>query len=318
MITDYIKRSGPGAAFFSLFILIVFRVVYLVVGHTEISWALALPTLVPVLGTGILLSVFCDRFDLLPERTHWTLVTYVWLMAMCPQTYVEWEAVLSSVLITAALYRLIVASLDPHARSNPFLSAFYITCAGLLFRPAFLFYIPLIIGFLLMTETSVKNLFAFVGGIVVPLLLLIAGLWFLGYSPYEFGLQRIQELGYPKPVAFWKSYSVLQLVPILVLIVLVLLALFARLLRRESTTTIYVWRFYNSMFLFFVFAAAVFLLYPNHANGVIALFMIPTSFLITSLFSEKRFFGSRVWLSLFILSSLVYFVARLDVLPLTF
>ena len=106
IFTDYIKRSAWGALLLSLFILLAFRVIFLFVNQPENNTVVLLLTVIPVLATGIILTLFCDTYGLLPDRTRWILVTYAWLVAVSPCSYDKWQAVVAGVFVTGALYRL--------------------------------------------------------------------------------------------------------------------------------------------------------------------------------------------------------------------
>ena len=306
-IVEYIRYSIWGAIFISLFILVVFRIINHFVGQVEVTWIKALLSAIPVLGTGIILWVFSDRYNLFSERTGWVVVMYVWLMAMFPQTYAEWEAAISALFIAAALLKMAASINEPASRSHFFLGGFFITCAGLLFRPAFFLNIPLVFGFLFMAEVSVKNILAYLGGVVAPLLLLFSGLWFVGVDTGGYVNKAFAELTSWNPSFGFKTSSYLQLIALLVMGALLLFSLIIRLIRRESTTTLCISRFYIVMFCLLVFSGALLIFYPHYVNGFLAHFMIPVTFFITSMFTEKRLFGARIWVALFVLSSFVYY-----------
>ncbi|MFY9115974.1 MAG: hypothetical protein WBK97_02955 [Bacteroidales bacterium] len=315
IFTDYIKRSAWGALLLSLFILLAFRVIFLFVNQPENNTVVLLLTVIPVLATGIILTLFCDTYGLLPDRTRWILVTYAWLVAVSPCSYDKWQAVVAGVFVTGALYRLAAGSHEQLGRSHSFIGAFYITCAGLLFRPAFLLYMPLIIGLILMSEVTLKNFLAFLGGIVVPFILLAAGFWFAGYDIGLYMERTLKELTLRNVTFGLQTFSLTQWVSLMVFVLLLLLSVIVRGIRRDSSGSLNKTRFYHAMFWFLLFTAAGLFIWPGHAQGFTVLFLIPASYFITSLFSETRLFGRKVWLALFILASVVYFVTNLGVLP---
>lgn len=314
---EYIKRSAWGAVLLSLFVLLALRVTFLLVGQsqTHVDVVVVLLTVFPVLATGIILTLFCDTYDLLPDRTRWIVVTYAWLTALSPQSYMAWQGAVAGVFVTAALYRLAIGSQEQLGRSHAFMGAFYIACATLLFRPALLLYIPLIIGLLNLSEVTFKNFLAFLGGIVTPFILLFAGFWFLGYDFWSYAQEMAQDLSIQKLSFGMAGIPLTRLIPAVVFILLLLVAVAVKCMRRESSGSLNKSRFYYSMFWFLVFSALGLILWPEHVYGFAVLFMIPASYFLTALFSGKKIFGANVWMALFILASVVYFVEGLGVLP---
>ena len=63
-------------------------------------------------------------FGLLPERTQWIIVTYVFLVSCFPQIYGNYKPALAAFLIAAATCKLVYSAYVPVTRSGPFLSAF--------------------------------------------------------------------------------------------------------------------------------------------------------------------------------------------------
>ncbi|HPV88199.1 MAG TPA: hypothetical protein PKU85_03175 [Bacteroidales bacterium] len=301
---QYIKRSIPGAVLLSLLILVVFRTIYHVAVHPVFPWYGHLLSLLLIIGTGAILSFLNDRYDLLPERTQWIMVTYVWLVSCCPQTYSELRATAASLLVAAAAFMLIYSAYTTETRSGPFLCSFFVTCAGLLFFPSYFLLIPCIVSFIRFAKVLVKDMLAFLGGIAVPFFLLSALLWFLDRDVGYFWSQLGKNFTLWDPAGAFSSFTIAQTVTVAVLTLLVVLSLFVRLLRKDAATTVNVSRFYSSLLWYVIFSAAIMIVYPVFAPGFILILMIPVSILITSLFSEKRLFGFKIWLALLILSTL--------------
>lgn len=312
---QFIKRSVWGAVLVSLLIMTVFRVFYHFSQEVALPWYLHLLSAAMILVTGMLLSYLNDRYDLLPERTQWITVAYVWFVSCCPQTYDNLWAQGAALLIAAATYKLVYSAYVPVTRSGPFMSAFFISCAGLLFFPAFFLYIPLLISFIRMAKVSGKDLLAFAGGMLSPLFLTSALLWFMKHDVALFWGHRLENFKQIYPAKTLEAFSISGTVMVALIALLVMLSLFIRLVRRDTTTTVNVSRFYSSMFWFVLFSCLVMLTYTGFAYGYIPIMMIPVSLLITSLFTGKRFFGSVLMISLLILASLVYYVCRVFLFP---
>lgn len=306
---QYIRRSVSGAAFLSLFIMVVLRTIYHYTVQSGYPWHMHLFSLFLILGAGLILSLLNDRYNLLPQRTQWIIVCYVWLVTCCPQTYDNVRAPAAALFAAAATYMLVYSAYVSMTRSGPFLCAFFITCAGLLYFPAYFLLIPFTIGFIRLAKVSVKDTLAFTGGIVVPLFLVSALFWFLDKDVEQYWKQTWEHFGGWDPAVTFSSFTIAQIVMAAVLTLLVLLSLFIRLVRRDTTTTVNISRFYGSIFWYMFFSAAVVILYPTYAPDYIPTLMIPVSILITSLFSERRLFGSKIWLTLLILSTLGHWFA---------
>ena len=166
-----------------------------------------------------------------------------------------------------------------------------------------------------MSEVTLKNFLAFLGGIVVPFILLAAGFWFAGYDIGLYMERTLKELTLRNVTFGLQTFSLTQWVSLMVFVLLLLLSVIVRGIRRDSSGSLNKTRFYHAMFWFLLFTAAGLFIWPGHAQGFTVLFLIPASYFITSLFSETRLFGRKVWLALFILASVVYFVTNLGVLP---
>ena len=307
---QYIKRSIPAAVFMSIIIMAVFRLVYHFTQEVSLPWYHHLISAVMVLGTGLLMSYLNDRYGLLPERTQWIIVSYVWLVSCCPQTYSNLWAHVAALLAAAATCKLVYSAYVPATRSGPFMSAFLITCAGLLFFPAFFLLIPFVISFIRMAKVSGKDVVAFAAGILAPCFLVWALLWFMNNDMAMFWGKRLDYFKLWNPAETFESFSITETVMVFLIAFLVIMALFIRLVRRDTTTTVNVSRFYSSMFWFVFFSCLVIIAYPVFSNVYILIMMIPVSLLITSLFTGKRFFGSVVLIVLLIISSLAYYISQ--------
>lgn len=312
---QYIKRSIPAALLLSLIIMAVFRLVNHFMQEVSLPWYLHLLSAAMVLGTGLVLSYLNDRYDLLPERTQWIIVSYVWLVSCCPQTYSNLWTHVAVLLTAAATLRLVYSAYVPATRSGPFMSALLITCAGLLFFPAFFLYIPFVISFIRMAKISGKDVVAFAAGILAPCFLVCALLWFMNHDMAIFWGPRLEYFKLWNPAETFESFSITKTVMVAYIAFLVLLALYMRLVRRDTTTTVNVSRFYSSMFWFVLFSCLVSISYPAFSDGYILIIMIPVSLLITSLFTGRRFFGSVVLIVLLIISSLAFYISRTLSLP---
>ena len=314
-MTDYIKRSVSGALILSFAVMALFRTVDHFAGNVTYPWYAHLISASAVLGTGILLSVLNDRYGLLPERTQWIIVTYVFLVSCFPQIYGNYKPALAAFLIAAATCKLVYSAYVPVTRSGPFLSAFFITCAGLLFFPAFFLYIPFIISYVRLAKVSGKDMVAFTAGIIVPFFLLLSGMWLLKGDMARLWPNAAENIHTFAPRDAFRSLHITQVVLLSYLALLVCDSFFIRLVRRDTTTTVTVSRFYGSMFWFLLFLTGVLIAYPPFAGGIAYLIMVPVSVLITSLFHERRFPGSKFWLLLLIMVSLAYYITRLLSLP---
>jgi len=312
---QYIKRSIPAAVFLSIIIMAVFRLVFHFTQEVTLPWYLHLLSAAMVLGTGLVLSALNDRYDLLPERTQWIIVAYVWLVSCCPQTYSNLWAHVAVLLIAGALYKLVYSAYVPATRSGPFMSALLITCAGFLFFPAFFLYIPFVISFIRMGKISAKDLVAFAGGILVPCFLVCALLWFGNRDMAMFWNQRLEYFRLWNPAQTLESFPITDIILVALISFLVVLALFIRLVRRDITITVNVSRFYSSIFWLVFFSSLVMIAYPAFSDGYILIMMIPVSLLITSLFTGRRFFGSVVLIALLIISSLASYIGQVFSLP---
>jgi hypothetical protein len=305
---EYIKRSLTGAFLLSFLLMALFRVFYCVVAENSCLWYLHLTETFIIIGTGVLLSFLNDRYGLLPERTLWILVCYVWMVSCFPQTYQNPRLYAASLFVAAAVYALVYAAFISGTRSGPFLCAFFITCAGILYTPALFLLIPFIISFVRMVKLSGKDVVAFLGGIIVPVFLVTAVLWFLNNDIQEYWTITFAFFKGPDPSTAFTSFTISRIVLVSLIFLLVILSLFIRLVHRDTTTTVTISRFYGSMFWIIFFAALVMVFYPVYAKGMLPLVMIPASLLITSLFSERRLFASRVWLALFLLAGLAHYI----------
>ena len=236
-------------------------------------------------------------------------------MAVSPCSYDKWQAVVAGVFVTGALYRLAAGSHEQLGRSHSFIGAFYITCAGLLFRPAFLLYMPLIIGLILMSEVTLKNFLAFLGGIVVPFILLAAGFWFAGYDIGLYMERTLKELTLRNVTFGLQTFSLTQWVSLMVFVLLLLLSVIVRGIRRDSSGSLNKTRFYHAMFWFLLFTAAGLFIWPGHARGIYGAVSDSGFVFYNVVVFGNKTFGRKVWLALFILASVVYFVTNLGVLP---
>lgn len=305
---QYIKRSLTGAFLLSFLLMAVFRLFYCLVVEGPCLWYLHLSESFIILATGILLSFLNDRYGLLPERTLWILVCYVWLVSCFPQTYENPRLYAAALLTAAAVYALVYAAFISGTRSGPFLCSFFITCAGMLYTPVFFLLIPFIISFIRMVKLSGKDVVAFLGGILVPVFLVTAILWFLHKDITEYWMQTAAFFTKPDPSMAFASFTITRIVLVSLLSLLVILSMFIRLVHRDTTTTVTISRFYGSMFWIIFFTVLVMVFYPAYAKGMVLVVMIPTSLIITSLFSERRLFGSRIWLVLLLLAGLAHYI----------
>ena len=305
---QYIKRSLTGAFLLSFLLMAVFRVFYCVLGEGSCTWYLHLSESVIILITGVLLSFLNDRYGLLPERTQWILVCYVWLLLCFPQTYENPRMFAASLLTAAAVYALVYAAFISGTRAGPFLCAFFIICAGILYTPALFLLVPFVISFIRMVKLSGKDVVAFLGGIIVPLFLVTAVLWFLQKDVSDYWIQTVWFFKDPDPSRAFASFSITRIILVSLLSLLVILSLFIRLVHRDTTTTVTISRFYGSMFWIILFTALVMVMYPAYAKGMVSVAMVPASLLITSLFSERRLFASRIWIALLLLAGLAHYI----------
>lgn len=67
----------------------------------------------------------------------------------------------TSLLTAAAVYALVYAAFISGTRAGPFLCAFFIICAGILYTPALFLLIPFVISFIRMVKLSGKDVVAF-------------------------------------------------------------------------------------------------------------------------------------------------------------
>lgn len=305
---QFIKRSFWGSLLFSFLITAVFRVLFCVITNSFCNWYLHLPEVFLLLGTGMLLSFLNDRYGLLPERTQWILVCYVWLVSCFPQTYENPRLFAASLLTAAAVYALVYTAFISGTRSGPFLCSFFIASAGMMYTPALFLLIPFIISFIRMVKLSGKDVLAFLGGIIVPVFLITAVLWFIHKDIPEYWMHTVSFFRGPDPSRAFASFTITRIVLVSLVSLLVILSLFIRLVHRDTTTTVTISRFYGSMFWIIVFTALVMVFYPAFAQGMVPLVMIPASLLITSLFSERRLFTSRIWLALLLLAGLGHYI----------
>jgi len=163
---------------------------------------------------------------------------------------------------------------------------------------------------------SIRKGFAgLAGGMLSPLFLTSALLWFMKHDVALFWGHRLENFKQIYPAKTLEAFSISGTVMVALIALLVMLSLFIRLVRRDTTTTVNVSRFYSSMFWFVLFSCLVMLTYTGFAYGYIPIMMIPVSLLITSLFTGKRFFGSVLMISLLIIASLVYYVCRVFLFP---
>ena len=305
---QYIKRSLTGAFLLSFLLMAVFRVFYCVITESSCLWYLHLSESFILLATGVLLSFLNDRFGLLPERTQWIMVCYVWLVSCFPQTYENPRMFAAALLTAASVYALVYAAFISGTKSGPFLCSFFITCAGILYTPVFFLLIPIIISFIRMVKLSGKDAVAFLGGILVPVFLVSSVLWFLHKDITEYWMQTVIFFRGPDPSAAFASFTITRIVLVSLLSLLVILSLFIRLVHRDTTTTVTISRFYGSMFLIIFSTVLVMVLYPGYAKGLVSVVMVPASLLITSLFSERRLFASRIWLALLLLAGVAHYI----------
>jgi hypothetical protein len=305
---QYIKRSLTGAFLLSFLLMAVFRLFYCLSVEVSCFWYLHLAGIFILLATGILLSFLNDRYGLLPERTLWILVCYVWLVSCFPQTYEDPRLSAVALLTAAAVYALVYAAFVSGTRSGPFLCSFFITCAGILYTPVFFLLIPFILSFIRMVKLSGKDIVAFLGGILVPVFLVSAVLWFLHQGITEYWMQTVAFFRETDPYSAFASFTITRIVLVSLLSLLVVLSMFIRLVHRDTTTTVTISRFYGSMFWIIFFTVLVMVFYPAYAKGMVPVVMIPASLLITSLFSERRLFASRIWLALLLLAGLAHYI----------
>lgn len=292
----------------SLLLIVVFRVFYCIVTDSSCLWYLHLSDSLIILATGVLLSFLNDRFGLLPERTQWILVCYVWLVSCFPQTYENPRMLAASLFTAAAVYALVYTAFISGTKSGTFLCSFFISCAGILYTPFFFLFIPIIISFVRMVKMSGKNVVAFIGGIIVPGFLVSSVLWFLHKDIWAYWMQTFAFLSGPDLSTAFDSFTISRIVLVSLLSLLVILSLFIRLVHRDTTTTVTISRFYGSMFWIIFFTVLVMVFYPAYATGMVSAVMIPASLMITSLFSERRLFASRIWLVLFLLAGVAHYV----------
>lgn len=117
IFTDYIKRSAWGPCCCRCLYCWLSGLFFFCEPAGK-QYGCTLLTVIPVLATGIILTLFCDTYGLLPDRTRWILVTYAWLVAVSPCSYDKWQAVVAGVFVTGALYRLAAGSHEQLGRSH--------------------------------------------------------------------------------------------------------------------------------------------------------------------------------------------------------
>ncbi len=285
---NFIRRSFIGATFFTVILLGIFWTLYVSGLAEKPEWYQYVLSPVFILATCIMLAFLNDRFSLFPERTYWIMVCYAGITCCFPYVYSFSASFSSAFLISLALFSLVYSALVQATRVGPFMTAFFITCAGLIHFPAFFLFVPFLISFLRLAKVSPKDIVAFAGGIITPLSLAFFVVWFRGNDPWQYFLEIVNHFSEWHFSVAINEYPLSGIILVSYITFLVLFAFYRLLLHAEVTTTVITSRFYETLFWILLCSLVVIAGYPSYRSSFIPLILLPVSILLTSLFVDRR------------------------------
>lgn len=293
---NFIRRSFIGASFFTVILLGVFWTLYVSGLAEKPEWYEFVLPPVFILATCMMLAFLNDRFSLFPERTYWIMICYAGITCCFPRVYSSPGAFSSAFLISLALFSLVYSAFVSATRVGPFMTAFFITCAGLIHFPAFFMFVPFLISFLRLAKVSPKDIVAFAGGIAAPLTLASFVVWFRGHDPWQYLLGIVNHFSEWSFSVAINEYPVTEIVLVSFIAFLVLFAFYRLLLHAEATTTVITSRFYETLFWILLCSLVVFAGYPAYRSSFIPVILLPVSIMLTSLFVDRKSFWAHVLL----------------------
>lgn len=288
-MVEFIKRNVFGAASLSLLLLTLLWLVSVYFASADFRWYEPLLRGLCIMGIAGLMTYMVGRFSLFKERSHWIMVCYVVLVGITPFYSIASKAFPSAFLATLALYFLLKYANVQDARSCSFMIAVCLTCASLLYYPALVLFVPFFISFLrIAAKLTLKDVAAFLGGVLVPLFMAVFFLWLLGYDLKATWVASHQVFSKPSfCAAFFRESLATQLVCGF-LALLVLLAFVKKLTARSETSKLTVSGFYEFLFLALLVGVAVLLFYSIEIPSFFPFILVPVAFIVTSFFNEMQ------------------------------
>ena len=158
-----------------------------------------------------------------------------------------------------------------------------------------------------LAKASLKDIAAFMGGIVSPLMLTGFYKWLRGEDLRAYALMRWEQLLDCTPAFQLNQGNLTQTLLVCVLGGVLVIALLTRLLSKESTTLVLA-RFYEMLFLMMVCSVAVMGCYSDYSHSFLPILCIPMALLTTSFFSQTKGIMSKLILALLFGALMLNFV----------
>jgi hypothetical protein len=257
----------------------------LVTGALEDSPLLAvIVSFTLMMTTAILMVRFNTSIFFIPRRTFLPSLIFIILYSVFPGEMVLNPALPASLLILAALWRMISSYRINGLSFNFFDAALMISSAGLIYAGSVWLIAIVLIAALILRSPDARELILAIAGAVLPWLIMYA-IWYLtGRDPGELTMIIRRNLFEQAPSVYW-SRTLLMLMIITGLNLLPSIAFLARemptcKIRTRKTWEIFIW--------VIIAGAVIYLFVPAVSAELIAIVALPVSFIIANYFAFTR------------------------------
>lgn len=237
-----------------------------------------------VMAVAIVMVRFNTEIFFIPRRTFLPALLYILLYSVFPGEMILNPALPASLLILAAIWRMISSYRVNGTSFKFFDAALMISSAGLLYAGSVWFILLVLIGVLLLRSPDIRELTLAVAGALLPWILMYAVWYVTGGDPGDLTSTVLGNLFGEAPPVYWSR----TLVILLVVTGLNFLPSLAYLVREMPTYKIRSRRTYEILIWLMVVSGAAYILVPAVSAELMAIAALPLSFIMANYMAFTR------------------------------
>jgi hypothetical protein len=236
----------------------------------------------------LLMCLLLIRFNIseffINRRTFLPGLLYIMIYSVFTRYMVFNPALPAALLITVALWRMMVAYRQNGVAYNFFDAALLISTAGLFYANAIWFLSLVFIGALLLRSPDLREIFVAIIGALLPWVFLYS-IWFLtGKDLVDLNLLIINNLFEEAAPVLWSRTLVILLIVLGLNLLISLYTVFADMttkkVKSRKTFAMLIW--------LLAISGVVYIFVPSASAGIIAIAAIPAAFLISDYYVFAR------------------------------